>query len=107
MNETEREINELREKLNYHSKLYYEKDAPEISDYEYDMMFRRLVELEAEHPEYASPTSPTVRVGGAALDKFEKVSHTVRLGSLQDVFDFDELRDVIGGIDETDEYSVE
>ena len=107
MNETEREINELREKLNYHSKLYYEKDAPEISDYEYDMMFRRLVELEAEHPEYASPTSPTVRVGGAALDKFEKVSHTVRLGSLQDVFDFDELRDFIGGIDENDEYSVE
>lgn len=107
MNEIKREIEDLRKKLTYHSRLYYEKDAPEISDYEYDMMFRRLVELEAAHPEYASRTSPTVRVGGAALDKFEKVAHAVRLGSLQDVFDFDELRAFIENIDEGDEYSVE
>ena len=107
MNDIKREIDELRKKITYHSRLYYEKDAPEISDYEYDMMFRRLVELESEHPEYASRTSPTVRVGGAALDKFEKVAHTVRLGSLQDVFDFDELRAFIENIDEDDEYSVE
>ncbi len=107
MDEIKREIDDLRKKITYHSRLYYEKDAPEISDYEYDMMFRRLVEPEAAHPEYASRTSPTVRVGGAALDKFEKVAHTVRLGSLQDVFDFDELRAFIANIDEDDEYSVE
>jgi len=107
MDEVKSEIDSLRKEIARHSRLYYEKDAPEISDYEYDMMFRRLVELEAEHPEYASPSSPTVRVGGAALDKFEKVAHTVRLGSLQDVFDFDELRAFINNIDEGDEYSVE
>lgn len=107
MDSAKREIDELRSRIEYHSKLYYENDAPEISDYEYDMMFRRLVELEAAHPEYYSATSPTVRVGGAALDKFEKVTHETKLGSLQDVFDYDELRNFISGIDEQDEYSVE
>ena len=107
MDSIKREIDELRSKIEYHSRLYYENDAPEISDYDYDMMFRRLVELEAAHPEYYSATSPTVRVGGAALDKFEKVAHETKLGSLQDVFDYDELRDFINGIDENDEYSVE
>lgn len=102
-----KEIEELREKLNYHSRLYYENDAPEISDYEYDMMFRRLVQLEEEYPQFRSSTSPTVRVGGAALDKFEKVTHNVRMGSLQDVFSFEELSDFIDKIDEDDEYSVE
>ena len=107
MNSIKVEINELRAKIEYHSKLYYENDNPEISDYEYDMMFKRLTELEREHPEYYSPSSPTVRVGGAALDKFEKVSHTTQLGSLQDVFDFEELSSFIAGIDENDDYSVE
>lgn len=101
------EIERLRKELAYHSKLYYEKDAPEISDYEYDMMFRRLQELEAKHPEAATADSPTKRVGGRALAKFAPVTHTVRLGSLQDVFSFDELRSFIGGIDNGDEYSVE
>ena len=67
------EIISLREKLLYHSERYYVYDSPEISDYEYDMMYSRLLSLEAEHPEYYDPTSPTVRVGGKALDKFEKV----------------------------------
>ena len=107
MDSVKKEIEELRKQITRHSKLYYENDAPEISDYEYDMMFRRLQELEAEHPEYASATSPTVRVGGAALDRFTKVNHSVQLGSLQDVFDFDELRAFIENIDEDDEYSVE
>ncbi len=101
------EIEKLREELKYHSKLYYENDAPKISDYEYDMMFRRLVELENEHPEYKSDTSPTVRVGGKALDKFSKVEHAVRMGSLQDVFSYDELRDFLEKIDDHDSYSVE
>lgn len=102
-----KEIEKLRKELEYHSKLYYENDAPEISDYEYDMMFRRLKELETKHPEYQSISSPTNRVGGNALAKFAKVEHTVRLGSLQDVFTFDELSLFIDGIDSGDEYSVE
>ena len=60
------EIQELRGKIRYHEKLYYEKDAPEISDYEYDAMLRRLQELEEAYPLFASPDSPTVRVGATS-----------------------------------------
>lgn len=101
----------LREKIIYNSRLYYENDAPEISDYEYDMMFRELTELEEEFPEIKTPDSPTVRVGGKALDRFEKYTHTVRMGSLTDVFSFDELREFTDRMDATlgeeCEYSVE
>lgn len=90
MNVKER-IDYLRKVIAYHSKRYYENDAPEISDFEYDKLFEELKQLEAEHPEYYSPTSPTQRVGGMALDKFEKVKHEVRMGSLTDVFDFESL----------------
>lgn len=102
---------ELRKIINYNSRLYYENDAPEISDYEYDMMFRELTELEAEFPEIKTPDSPTVRVGGKALDRFEKYTHTVRMGSLTDVFSFEELRDFTDRIDaelgRIAEYSIE
>ena len=81
----------LREQIVKNSKLYYEEDAPVISDYEYDMMFRELTELEEKYPELVTPTSPTHRVGGKALDKFEKFTHTVRMGSLTDVFSLEEL----------------
>ena len=101
----------LRKTLEYNSRLYYENDAPEISDYEYDALFRELVELEAEFPELDSPTSPTKRVGGRALDKFEKFTHSVRMGSLTDVFSNEELHDFIdrvGAVTGVDtEYSVE
>ena len=96
----EERINHLRKLIAYHSKRYYENDAPEISDFEYDKMFEELKQLEGEHPEYYSPTSPTQRVGGAALDRFEKVKHEVRMGSLTDVFDFDALRAFIRKIKE-------
>ena len=69
----------LREKIIYNSKLYYENDAPEISDYEYDMMFRELQDIEAEYPELKTPDSPTVRVGGKALDRFEKCAQLQQL----------------------------
>ncbi len=85
-------IDKLREMIEYHSRLYYENDAPEISDYEYDAMFRELQELEEAFPEFASPDSPTHRVGGAALDKFEKFTHRIQMGSLSDVFSYEELR---------------
>ncbi len=94
-NEAASRIAYLREEIEINSKLYYEKDAPKISDYEYDMMFRELGELEEKYPELRTPDSPTGRVGGRALDKFEKYTHTVRMGSLTDVFSYDELRDFV------------
>lgn len=108
--EAKKRIDELRERLTYYSRLYYENDSPEISDYEYDALFRELQNLESEYPEFYSPTSPTVRVGGAALDKFEKFTHTVQMGSLSDVFSPEELTDFIDKTDEIAgdaEYSVE
>lgn len=88
-------IEQLRKLISYHSKRYYENDAPEISDYEYDKMFEELKALENAHPEFYSETSPTQRVGGMALDKFDKVKHEVRMASLTDVFDFEALRSFI------------
>ena len=93
--QAEKRIEYLKDRIEYNSRLYYENDAPEISDYEYDAMFRELCELEAEFPELDSATSPTKRVGGRALDRFEKFTHTVRMGSLTDVFSYGELSDFI------------
>ena len=84
-------IEELRRELRYHADLYYRKDAPEISDYEYDALFRELETLEAAYPQFVTGDSPTRRVGGAVLEKFEKVTHAVPMGSLTDVFSYDEL----------------
>ncbi len=109
--EIKERIQRLRATIKYHSKRYYENDAPEISDFEYDKMFEELKTLEAQYPEYYDPTSPTQRVGGMALDKFEKVKHEVRMGSLTDVFDFDALRAFIqhvkSEVGEDTEFSVE
>lgn len=91
----EKRIAELRKTLNYHSKLYYIHDTPEISDYEYDKLFYELVALEDKYPELKTDDSPTQRVGGAALDKFEKVTHSVRMGSLSDVFSYEEIYDFV------------
>ena len=93
MEEIKKHMRGLEEKLLYHSKKYYDDDAPEISDYEYDMMLEELKRLEAEHPELASPSSPTRRVAGHVAEKFEKVTHEVMLGSFTDVFDKDGLYD--------------
>ena len=93
--EAKKRIDSLRAQLRYHAKRYYEEDAPEISDFEYDALFRELTMLEAEFPMFDDPTSPTRRVGGAALEKFEKFTHRVPLGSLSDVFSFDELSDFL------------
>lgn len=91
---TDREqIDLLRRELEEHNYNYYVLDRPTISDFEYDRMLRSLEDLEAKYPELITPDSPTQRVGGKALDSFEKVTHRVPLESLQDVFDFDELGD--------------
>ena len=87
------EIERLRAELEQHNYNYYVKDAPIISDFEYDRMLRQLEQLEAEHPELRTPDSPTQRVGGQALDRFLPVEHLVPLESLQDVFDTAELED--------------
>ena len=86
------EIAQLRRELERASYEYYVQDAPTMSDYDYDHKLRRLEELEAAHPETVTPDSPTQRVGGKALESFTQVEHKVPLESLQDVFDFDELR---------------
>lgn len=91
--DTFQEITALRNELQYHNKKYYDEDSPEISDYEYDMLQRKLRALEAEHPEFTDADSPTQRVGGSASEKFSKVAHAYPLESLQDVFSFDELRE--------------
>lgn len=89
--DVQKKISELRRELERHNKLYYVYDAPEITDYEYDMLMQQLKTLEAEHPELITSDSPTQRVGGAALAQFEQVTHQVPLESLMDVFSYDEL----------------
>ncbi len=91
INALRRRAEELREKIARASELYYNQDAPEISDYEYDAMFEELKRLELEYPELDTPDSPTHRVGGSASDKFEKVTHPAKMGSLSDVFSEEEL----------------
>lgn len=90
---TVKEIEQLRKELRYHSYLYYVKDAPQITDYEYDHMYRRLVELEAKYPESVTPDSPTQRVGGKASDDFRKVRFKKPMLSLTNAFSANELRD--------------
>ena len=86
-------MEQLARELEGHNYAYYVLDDPTIPDFEYDRMLRELEELEQAHPEYASPLSPTRRVGGEAISEFQKVRHAVPLESLQDVFSFDELRE--------------
>ena len=83
---------ELRRILRHASELYYNQDAPEMSDYEYDRLFEELKQLELSYPSLDDPASPTHRVGGQASEKFEKVTHPVKMGSLSDVFSEEEMR---------------
>lgn len=108
--EIKTKLDHLRAKLRYHAKKYYVDDAPEISDFEYDRMYAELLQLEAEHPEFDDPDSPSKRVGGKPLDQFEKVTHTVQMNSLSDVFSFEELGEFLERVEQTVEkplYSVE
>ena len=102
MPETTREyLEKLRAKILYHAKKYYVDDAPEISDYDYDMLYAELLRIEAEHPEWDDPASPSHRVGGKPLEKFGKVTHAVQMNSLSDVFSFEELREFLDRVRET------
>ena len=91
MNKIKQRVDELRRKIRHASELYYNQDAPEISDYEYDAMFAELKQLEADYPQLDDAASPTHHVGGTASEKFEKVTHPVKMGSLSDVFSEEEL----------------
>lgn len=85
----------LQKTLNYHNEKYYNQDAPEISDFEYDAMMRELENLEAAHPEAVTEDSPTRRVGGAPDSNFAPVEHRVPMQSLADVFSFEELKEFL------------
>lgn len=91
MQKIKSQIEQLREKLNHHNYRYYVLDDPEISDAEYDRLFRELQQLEKKHPEWITPDSPTQRVGGVALTAFKQVTHAVPMLSLDNVFSHDEL----------------
>ena len=87
----EKRIQELRDLVRYHSRLYYELDNPELDDYEYDLLYHELLDLEEKYPDLKTADSPTQKVGGAASLKFEPVKHIVQMGSLQDVFSYEEI----------------
>ena len=84
---------ELRVIIEKNNRLYYDQDAPELEDFEYDAMTRELKAIEKEYPELVTVNSPTQHVGGTASSKFSKVTHAVKMESLQDAFSFDELRE--------------
>ena len=106
----EKRIQELRDLVRYHSRLYYEFDNPELDDYEYDLLYHELLDLEEKYPDLKTPDSPTQKVGGAASLKFEPVKHIVQMGSLQDVFSYEELFEFderVRSVIEKPEYVVE
>ena len=80
-----------REEIEYHNKKYYEEDAPEIDDFEYDKLVRNLEELEEKFPELSEKTSPTKKVGGRVSEKFSPVVHEVKMESLHDSFSMEEI----------------
>jgi len=95
------QIEQLRAQVEYHADRYYNLDDPEITDFEYDKLFHQLLDLEQANPQYYSPTSPTLRVGGSVSNTFAEVEHKVQMGSLQDIFSFEELRDFDRRVRET------
>ena len=92
-------IEELRRQLDYHNHRYYVENAPEISDFEFDTLMHELQRLEAEHPEYADPTSPTMRVGSDLCAEFRTVRHRYPMLSLGNTYSTDELHEFIERIE--------
>jgi len=107
-----KEIDKLRRELERHNRLYYLEARPEISDYDFDQMLRRLQELEEKHPEFFDANSPTQRVGGAPIEEFKSVVHDPPMLSIENAYTLDELREWDGrvkrglGVDEV-EYEAE
>ena len=107
------EIEELREKINYHNNRYHVLDAPEIPDSEYDKMFRRLLLLENENPEFVHPDSPTKKVGSAPLKTFDAVKHSQPMLGLENAFSDEDIKEFDARLKKMDisslpiEYTVE
>ena len=93
LEQAKQRIDELRRTIEYHSDLYYNHDAPQISDYEYDALTRELRALEEKFPQLITPDSATQKVGGTAAKGFDKVTHAVKMESLQDAFSEEEIRE--------------
>ena len=91
LEKVKRRMQELVELINYHNIKYYEVDAPEISDFEYDKLLNELIALEEQYPQFIMDNSPTQKIGGRPSRLFEPVHHTVKMESLQDAFSFEEL----------------
>ena len=87
------EISKLVSLLNKYSYDYYVEDNPQISDTEYDTLYKQLEKLEKKHPEFILENSPTQRVGDKVLDEFEKITHKVPMLSLSNTFSTEELRE--------------
>lgn len=109
LKEAEKRAAELRSVIEKHNHNYYDLDSPTIEDDEYDALMRELRGIEQQYPELALPDSPTQRVGGTVNSTFEKVTHTVQMGSLQDIFSEEEVRSFLAGVMEqgADEFVVE
>ena len=95
INEAKGRVGELKIQIEKANRNYYDLDAPTLEDDEYDALMRELRKLEQDFPELLTEDSPSQRVGGTAQNTFEKVTHTVQMGSLQDVFDFDAVRSFV------------
>ena len=93
LEQAQQRVLELRRVIEYNNRLYYDQDAPELEDFEYDALNRELKELEAQFPQLITPDSPTQHVGGTPSGKFAKVTHAVKMESLQDAFSYEEIRD--------------
>src|SRR5689334_21082142 len=93
-----KEIDQLRETLRHHERLYYVLDQPEITDAEYDALMRKLSELETAHAELLTPDSPTQRVGGKPREGFVKVAHSSQMLSLDNALNEEELREFLNRI---------
>ena len=93
LEQAQKRVEELRAVIEKNNRLYYDQDAPELEDFEYDTLTRELKELEAQFPQLVTPNSPTQHVGGTPSGRFAKVTHAVKMESLLDAFSFDELRD--------------
>ena len=93
LEQAKKRVEELRAVIEKNNRLYYDQDAPELEDFEYDTLTRELKELEAQYPELVTPASPTQHVGGTPSGRFAKVTHAVKMESLLDAFSYDELRD--------------
>ena len=110
LSEARKRAEELRAIIEKNNRLYYDQDAPELEDFEYDALTRELKAIEAEYPQLVTASSPTQHVGGTASSKFSKVTHAVKMESLQDAFSLDELRDFDARVREagvTPQYVVE